>query len=231
MLFPKKLFRPEGKVRELSQPALLAGCQLRSPLERAGDSRLVSWTSVSDPVGSTHKNVPAPWRVPMGTLASRGELIPQQHLTIYPAILSVSSGSSPRMSWDGRARSPRTGCSRVWLPAKIARRISPPGPLLRDRERALARQLRPGPFGRPAKKLPQQRSRRLPGPSCWLGGSKGRPPPGSPPLGSKAAQGRAVRVLRCLKAGRRGPLGPGRAARPCACFLAERVHAPPGAEA
>lgn len=79
MLFP---FYREGKCcflrscsvqrerRANSQPALLAGSQLRSPLGRARDPRLFfSWTSVSDPVGSTHKNVPAPWRVPMREIA------------------------------------------------------------------------------------------------------------------------------------------------------------------
>lgn len=81
----------------------------RSPLERARDPRLFfSWTSVSDPVGSTHKNVPAPGGPYAGDRASRGELIPQRHLTTYPSILSVPSGSSPRIR-TRQGSSPSTG--------------------------------------------------------------------------------------------------------------------------
>lgn len=132
------------------------------------------------------------------------------------------------ITWDTRAPSPSAACSGAWLPASIARRVSPPVPLPGGPERAPARQLCPGPSGRPATKLPHRRSRGLPGPCCSPGGwAQNARLQGL----CRAARGHAVRVLGCGRAESSGRAGPGCGVMPCACFLPERVHEPPGTEA
>lgn len=137
----------------------------------------------------------------MRGIASRGELIPQRHLTTHPFSQSPLGLARECPGTAGR-QAPALGAPGPGFLPTSRGGSPPPGPLLRDRLSApLLASSAPGPPGRQPKKLSQERSKKAPGSQLLArvgaqdarlqGSHPGRPGPRN-------------EILRCL-AGRRGP--------------------------